>query len=97
MELLGQHGRQHLGQLHEGADDLGVQLIGGLGQQTRGEEEGHGFMQGQRQRRQEGVSLEAVLALVVPDGQPAVEVHAVEVAVDGAFGDADLVGQGAWR
>ena len=93
VELLGQDRRQDLGELHEGADDLGVELVGGLGEEAGGEEEGHGLRQRQRQRRQEGIGLQAEAAAVVPDGQAAVEVHGLEVAVDGPLGDADLPGQ----
>ena len=93
VQLLGQHGRQHLRQLHEGSDDLGIELVGGLGQQARGQEEGHRLVGRQCQRWQEGIGIKAELAAVIPDGQAGIEVHGLQVAVDGSPRDADLLGE----
>ncbi len=63
-----------------------------LGQHARRQEERHGLRERQRQRRQEGGLEQSPLAVLAPDGQIGVELHRFEVAIDGADGHAELVG-----
>ncbi len=93
LDVEGQHRRQDLGELDEGADQLRVVLVARLGQHPGGKEERGCLMQRQRQRRQERLGVEAELALVAPDGQAGVQIHRLDIAIDGALGDTDVVGQ----
>ena len=92
LDVLGEHRRQDLGELDERADQLGVVLVTRLGQHARSEEQRRRLVQGQCQRRQEGLALEPEPPLVAPDRQAGVEIHRLDVAVDGPLRDADPIG-----
>ena len=91
-QVLGEHRRQDLGQLHVRADELRVALVAGARQQPGGKEEGHRLIERERERRQEGFARQAPLPLVLPDGKLRVQGHRIEVAVDRAPGHADAPG-----
>ena len=91
------HGRQDLGELLERGPGVGVVAIGELRHQAGGEEEGHGLVEGQPERRQERAFDDPPAAALAPQRDPDLALERLQVPVDGPARHSDEARDGVDR